>query len=101
MASPRHGSQGDPSRAQFQAADAEASALAAAVQDTAAKPSPVSKAQTSPAPTSVAKDSEVAPSPQLAAWNVTSSATHVAPILTPAPAGPGRGVRPHFMHQAL
>ncbi len=53
--------------AQFLAADAEASAIAAAAHEGATKASPASKARTSPAPASVTKDSEVAPSPELAA----------------------------------
>ncbi len=84
--------------AQFLAADAEASAVAAlvkaehrvrasvqqpqaeplaaaeaagaAVQEVAGKADPVSEARTSPAPPPVVRDSEVAPTPQPAAWTV-------------------------------
>ncbi len=63
---------GDLSSAQFLAADAEASAIAAAAQEVTTKANPVFKARASPAPASGAKDSEVAPSSQFAAWNVTT-----------------------------
>ena len=63
---------GDPC-AQFQAADAEASAIAAAAQKKNRNGAvPASEARTSPAPKSVTKDSKVAPPLQPAAWNVTT-----------------------------
>ncbi len=58
--------------AQFLAADAEASAIAAAAQEVAIEAAPVSKAVKSPAPASIAKDSDKAPTPQPAARNGTS-----------------------------